>query len=245
MRDDVTLASSSSTDAPSGRRGYRSTLDRVETYFDQTATQTWARLTTDAPVSKIRQTVRAGRDRMRAEMLGRLPADLTGHRVLDAGCGAGQMTIELARRGADVLATDISPALVDIAESRLPAELRPQVTFAPGDMLSPVWGHFDHVIAMDSLIYYDARDIGRALAELQLRTRGVIAFTVAPRTLPLMAMWYAGKLFPRSNRSPVMIPHDTARLATAARTQGVIRRVVPVERITSGFYISQLMEVRA
>ncbi len=245
MRDDVTLPNHPISGTAPQQPGYRSTLDRVETYFDQTATQTWARLTSDAPVSKIRQTVRAGRDRMRAEMLARLPADLTGQRVLDAGCGAGQMTIELARRGADVLATDISPALVDIAESRLPDDLRTQVTFAPGDMLSPVWGHFDHVIAMDSLIYYDAPAIGRALAELESRTSGVIAFTVAPRTLPLMAMWYTGKLFPRSDRSPVMIPHDTRRLATAARTQGVIRRVTPVERVTSGFYISQLMEVRA
>ena len=62
-----------------------------------------------------------------------------------------------------------------------------------------------------------ARDIGRALAELELRTRGVIAFTVAPRTLPLMAMWYAGKAFPRSDRSPVMIPHAHPKLARAAK----------------------------
>jgi hypothetical protein len=38
----------------------------------------WERLTSDAPVSRIRQTVREGRDRMRATMLARLPADLTG-----------------------------------------------------------------------------------------------------------------------------------------------------------------------
>ena len=49
----------------------------------------WERLTSDAPVSRIRQTVREGRDRMRALMLSRLPEDLRGARVLDAGCGAG------------------------------------------------------------------------------------------------------------------------------------------------------------
>jgi hypothetical protein len=41
-------------------------------------------------------------------------------RVLDAGCGTGAMTEELARRGAEVVAIDISPQLVDIAEKAHP-----------------------------------------------------------------------------------------------------------------------------
>ena len=41
---------------------YDQTLSRVETYFDKTATKTWERLTSDAPVSRIRHTVRVGRD---------------------------------------------------------------------------------------------------------------------------------------------------------------------------------------
>ena len=57
---------------------YEATRARVETYFDRTATEVWERLTSDAPVSRIRQTVREGRDEMRAQMLARLPADLTG-----------------------------------------------------------------------------------------------------------------------------------------------------------------------
>jgi magnesium-protoporphyrin O-methyltransferase len=90
---------------------YDQTLARVETYFDRTATRAWEALTSDAPVSKIRQTVREGRDAMRAQMLARLPEDLRGARILDAGCGAGQMTADLAARGADVVAVDILPRL--------------------------------------------------------------------------------------------------------------------------------------
>ena len=88
---------------------YDQTLSRVETYFDKTATKTWERLTSDAPVSRIRQTVRAGRDQMRARLLSKLPSDLKGARVLDAGCGVGQVTQALAERGAHVTAIDISP----------------------------------------------------------------------------------------------------------------------------------------
>ena len=39
---------------------------RLETYFDRTALAAWAQLTSDAPVSKIRATVRAGREIGRA-----------------------------------------------------------------------------------------------------------------------------------------------------------------------------------
>ena len=69
---------------------YDQTLSRVETYFDKTASKTWEQLTSDAPVSKIRQTVRAGRDSMRHKLLNRLPQKLVGARILDAGCGLGQ-----------------------------------------------------------------------------------------------------------------------------------------------------------
>jgi magnesium-protoporphyrin O-methyltransferase len=48
---------------------YEATRDRVETYFDKSATKVWERLTSDEPVSGIRATVRAGRDKMRDIML--------------------------------------------------------------------------------------------------------------------------------------------------------------------------------
>jgi magnesium-protoporphyrin O-methyltransferase len=217
---------------------YTATRDRVEHYFDRTATKAWERLTTDAPVSRIRQTVREGREKMRALMLSRLPPDLRGTRVLDAGCGTGLMTEELARLGAEVVAADISPKLVAIAEDRLPAALRPQVRFHAGDMTDPALGAFDAVLAMDSLIYYRAEDIGRTLQSLAKRSPQIV-FTVAPRTLPLMAMWHIGKLFPHGDRSPVMIPHELNGLSRATGP-GLAR----VGRVARGFYISDCLEFR-
>jgi len=218
---------------------YATTRDRVEDYFDRSATKVWERLCSDAPVSRIRQTVRAGRDGMRAMMLERLPADLSGARVLDAGCGTGLMTAELARRGAEVVAVDISPQLIAIARERLEPRFAAQVSFGAGDMTDAALGRFDHVIAMDSLIYYSGSDIAAVLHRLAARTRGRIVFTVAPRTPFLMAFFTAGKLFPRADRSPRMIPQA---FATLAKTTGP--GLSRVGRVRSGFYISECLEYR-
>ena len=214
---------------------YATTRDRVEHYFDRTATKTWERLTSDAPVSGVRATVRAGRDRMRALMLAQLPQDLRGARVLDAGCGTGAMAVELAQRGAEVVAVDISPALVEIAQKRMPANLPGTITWIAGDMLDDTEGQFDHILAMDSMIYYRADDIAALLAKAAPRLNGKFVFTIAPRTPALMAMWRVGKIFPRADRSPVMIPQTVAAITKALNGAGELR---DVERVKSGFYIS-------
>ncbi len=224
---------------------YEQTRSRVETYFDKTATRTWERLTSDAPVSRIRETVRRGRDEMRAHMLSRLPKDLSGARVLDAGCGAGQMTEALAARGAQVLAVDISPSLIEIAQNRLPLDLHGRVRFLSADMLSDELGQFDHVVAMDSLIYYAQNDLIRALDGLGRRTSGKVVFTVAPRTPLLMAMWRMGQLFPRSDRSPTMVPHAPDALGQAHLKADAPGQLAPLNRVSVGFYISQAMELAA
>lgn len=237
--------SAAGTEAAPPLKGYRATRARVEAYFDGTATRTWERLTSDAPVSRIRATVRAGRDEMRALLLSGLPADLRGARILDAGCGTGQMTQALAERGGEVTAVDISPALVDIARKRLPDALVNQVRFQAGDMLDPSLGNFDYVVAMDSLIYYTGSDIGRALAALERRVSQSTLFTIAPRTTLLMAMWYAGKMFPRADRSPIMIPHARTRLAEQCQAAGTAGHLKSMGRVSCGFYISEALEFGA
>lgn len=220
---------------------YAATRDRVEDYFDRRATRVWAQLTSDAPVSGVRATVRAGRARMRDVMLGQLPADLTGLRVLDAGCGPGVAAMELAARGAEVVAVDISPRLIGIAQERCPADLRERITWVQGDMLEAARGRFDHVFAMDSLIYYGPDDVARALGRLAPRVAGRIVFSLPPRTPLLMAMFRLGKLFPRGDRSPQMVPQSTADLAEALRRADVRGHLREVTRINAKFYISTAM----
>jgi magnesium-protoporphyrin O-methyltransferase len=65
----------------------------IQTYFDRTASAAWAALTTDAPLGRIRRTVREGRDLMLTTLLDWLPQDLRGRRILDAWCGTGLFAV--------------------------------------------------------------------------------------------------------------------------------------------------------
>ncbi|KQP23974.1 magnesium protoporphyrin O-methyltransferase [Methylobacterium sp. Leaf102] len=225
---------------------YATRRSQLTTYFDRTAVDAWARLTSDAPVSKIRATVRAGRDAMRANLLSWLPEDLTGRRVLDAGCGTGALSLEAARRGAAVVAIDVSPTLVGLARERLaehPEAAR--IDFRVGDMLDPWLGRFDHVVAMDSLIHYATPDIVRALAELALRTDGSVVFTVAPRTPLLTLMHWTGRAFPRADRAPAIVPVAEATLRRRVAAEPVLSGfgLARTHRVNSGFYLSQAFEL--
>ncbi|MDN2566061.1 magnesium protoporphyrin IX methyltransferase [Aquibium sp. A9E412] len=218
----------------------------LEVYFDRTAVDAWKRFASDEPLSRIRATVREGRAAMRRALAARLPDDLAGWRVLDAGCGAGHLAVALARRGADVTGIDLSPEMVRFAAETAPAIAGPgRVTFRAGDMLAPEHGRFDAVVAMDSLIHYRAADAVAAVARLAERTERAIVFTVAPATPLLLAMHMAGRLFPRADRAPAIEPVApramVRRLSAEPALGGWQPR--PVERVDCGFYISHAMEV--
>jgi magnesium-protoporphyrin O-methyltransferase len=227
-----------------GHASYTQRRGQIEHYFDRTAVAAWERLTSDAPVGRVRATVRAGRDRMRGTLLSWLPEDLSGARILDAGCGTGAYAVEAARRGAEVVAIDLSPTLVDLARSRLPSDVAARIDFRSGDMLDPALGHFDHVVAMDSIIHYSPEDAVSALAQLAERTKSTIHFTFAPRTPLLALMISVGRLFPRGNRAPWLEPMAAEKIAALMADHGSLKgwSTGRTQRISSGFYQSQALE---
>jgi magnesium-protoporphyrin O-methyltransferase len=234
------------TGAP-GSRTYTERRAWLHEYFDRTAAGAWAALTSDAQVSWVRRTVREGRDRMRQTLSGYLPADLTGIRVLDAGCGTGVQAVELARRGASVVAIDLSPTLVGLAESRSAGKFeKGTIEWRSGDMLDPTLGAFDFVVAMDSLIHYRMADMLDAYAALAARTRVAMAVTFAPRTPLLATMHAVGGLFPRRDRAPAIEPVAQRALFAGVAADPRLHewRVGRTARIESGFYTSQALELR-
>jgi magnesium-protoporphyrin O-methyltransferase len=230
---------------------YETRRGQIETYFDRTAMAAWEQLTSTAPVGRIRATVRAGRDRMRATLLDWLPADLHGARILDAGCGTGAFAMEAARRGADVVAIDLSPALVDVALRRVAQHLDTfeaggHIDFRSGDFTDPALGSFDHVVAMDSLIHYSAEDAVRVLQGWSQRTTKSLLFTFAPSSPLLRAMHTVGRLFPRADRAPAIEPVAESALRRLLATDDGLALWQPgrSQRIASGFYTSQAFELK-
>ncbi len=59
-----------------------------------------------------------GLDRLEADALATV-GSLSGRRVLDLGCGAGDLSISLLGMGARVTAVDLSPGMVGIAKERI------------------------------------------------------------------------------------------------------------------------------
>jgi magnesium-protoporphyrin O-methyltransferase len=216
---------------------YEKRRGEIETYFDRTAMAAWAKLTSDARLSGIRATVRAGRDNMRNTLLSWLPEDMRGMRLLDAGCGTGALALAAAERGAEVIAIDLSPQLVALAASRAaeyPAAAR--ISFRSGDMLDAALGYFDYVVAMDSIIHYRPEDTLSAISQLAARSGRAMLFTFAPRTLLLGTALMVGKILPRGDRSPAIVPQSEKRLRQAFN-------IGRSRKISSGFYTSQAMEV--
>lgn len=224
---------------------YLNRRSKLQDYFDRTANDAWAKLTSDAPVSGIRATVRAGRDQMRSNLIARLPESLAGKRILDAGCGTGALALELAKKGASIVAIDLSPNLIELAKERIAPADRQNIDFRSGDMLDDSLGEFDYVVGMDSMIHYCATDMLVVLEKLAPRVKNKIVFTFAPSTLPLEIMIRVGRLFPRKDRAPFIEPISQNKLSKLIDQSPwfVDWKIPHTQLVSSGFYKSQLMEI--
>jgi magnesium-protoporphyrin O-methyltransferase len=182
---------------------------------------------------------------MRSNLIARLPESLAGKRILDAGCGTGALALELAKKGASVVAIDLSPNLIELAKERISPADRQNIDFRSGDMLDDGLGEFDYVVGMDSMIHYCATDMLVVLEKLAPRVSNKIVFTFAPSTLPLEVMIRVGRLFPRKDRAPFIEPISQVKLSKLINQSPwfVDWKIPHTQLVSSGFYKSQLMEI--
>lgn len=112
----------------------------------------------------------------RPAMLG-LAGEVSGRRILDAGCGSGPLSAALRDRGAVVSGIDASAAMLELARRRLGEDADLRVADL-GEPLPFADAEFDDVVA--SLVLHYLQDWSGALAELRrvLRPGGRLMVSV-------------------------------------------------------------------
>ena len=123
-------------------------------------------------------------------------------RVLDYGCGMGNLAFAAAKRGCSVLALDASPAAITYIQQRAVAEALP-VQAALADLRDyELDEDFDVVVSIGLLMFFDCPTAFRALTHLQARVRedGVAVINVLVEGTTYLDMFDAKSycLFARS-----------------------------------------------
>jgi SAM-dependent methyltransferase len=131
----------------------------------------------EGPAGKLRSARRA---KMLSNHLG------PGMSVLELGCGTGYFTRELARSGADIIAVDVSPELLEMARADCSAKnVRYEIQNACA--LSYPDAAFDSVVGSSVLHHLEIKEAVREIHRV-LKPRGTIYFTEPNMLNPQIAI---------------------------------------------------------
>ena len=148
-------------------------------------------------------------------------APTDGERVLDLACGTGRHSLELARRGFEVVGVDISPDLLEIAEADAEARVAGTPPSSQADLRELDFDdEFDLVLNLNdgAVGYFETEEENR-------RTFEVIAAALRPGGGNLMQLpnvlyaethlpqktWIEGDGDDRTDRPPLGRPHALLR----------------------------------
>jgi SAM-dependent methyltransferase len=119
-----------------------------------------------------------------------------GVRVLDAGCGRGEVLLACARAGADVAGFDYADAAVELSRETLAAVDGADVRRADIERLPWADDSFDRCLLGDVIEHLDDAQIAAGLRELRrvLSPGGLLLVHTAPNLLFLRVGWPAMRL---------------------------------------------------
>ncbi len=114
----------------------------------------------------------------------------TGVRVLDLGCGSGDLTLHLLATGAEVVALDLSPGMVDVARQRVEifgAGTTATFVAVPLEKSGFPDAHFDVIVGRFILHHLDVCDAAVEIARI-LRPDGRAVFAENSGRNPLLML---------------------------------------------------------
>ncbi len=162
--------------------------------------------------------------------------DVRGLRVLDLGCGHGMASVVLARRGAQVVAFDLSPGYVAEARRRAEAnEVAIEFLVADGQRLPFADAVFDRVWGNAVLHHLDLDRAGSELRRV-LRPGGIAVFCEPWGDNPLLNL--ARRYLPYSGKG-----HTPDEQPLRRRDLAALRRHFPAVEVRGYQLLSMLRRV--
>lgn len=217
---------------------------QLQNYFDGLGFERWSAIYGEAPLSRIRHTIREGHGRMLAQaeawLAESFPKPAAGATLLDAGCGTGLFSVRMAQQGFRVTAVDIAPRMVAAAQQAAnDAQVAERIYFQAGD-IETVAGRFDAVACFDVLVHYPAESFERLCTQLAQQCNRTMVLTYAPYNRLLATLHWIGGRFPKGHRrTEIQMIRDERIAATLARAGMQVRRTA---NISHGFYHVTLLE---
>jgi SAM-dependent methyltransferase len=181
-------------------------------------------------------------DGLRRELLEALVREgaLGGGRVLDVGCGTGQLVAQLSERGVAAVGVDVSPEMLEVARAKLPNGVFEP---APAERLPFADGSFDRVVYL-LVVHLVDRAAAFAEARRVLAPGGRVA--IATFATSHFGSYYLNSYFPSvAAIDEARFPsEDRLRAELAAAGFGTVR-VMPLRQHATIDRETVLRRVRA
>ena len=178
------------------------TGSRVRKYFETSGFSRWTAIYGTGDVPPIWKVIRDGHDRA-LETVTSWVATSKGHTALDAGCGTGNLSVELAHHGFEVDAFDVSAPMIHFAKyinAGRTKGIPPR--FLVGDIaaLAGRDRRYDVVCCLDVLFHYPYEEVADMLTRLTSLAAHKVVGSFALRT-PMNDFWMkVGQRFHAKNR---------------------------------------------
>lgn len=187
--------------------------------------------------------IRTGHAQTVDKVLGWVDADGTakaGETFCDAGCGVGSLSLPLAERGAQVVASDISAAMVDEAAKRAAsAGLSERASFSTSD-LEAITGKYDTVTCIDVMIHYPQEKMAQMVSGLADKAEKRLIISFAPDTWYYRFLKKIGELAPGPSKTTRAYLHTEEAVVAALADSGF--KLSRTEMTGTNFYFSRLLE---
>jgi magnesium-protoporphyrin O-methyltransferase len=219
------------------------TSRRVESYFKTSGFSRWAAIYGDGGLPPIWRIIREGHDRVIEQVVDWIQDDRCGT-ALDAGCGTGKLSVQLADCGYEVHGFDISAPMVSLARHlNQDRSSGNSPKFFVGNIadVQSRGGTYELVCCLDVLFHYPYAEVKTMLERLSSLCERKLIGTFALGT-PFNALWMeVGKrFFHKKNRMTNLFMLSYDQVEQVLYRAGF--RITRTRRVKRFFYDSFVFE---